>query len=333
MLGSNIVRQLRAGGHRVTALVRSVEKAQRQFAGLDVEVVVGDIDNIAGFAGALDGCDVVFHTAAYFRESFALGEHWPTLQRLNIDATVALIAAAEERKVPTFVHISSSGVIGMHPGQTIGDESSVPDAPVFESPYFKSKLLCEQAIAKIIPTAKINIIQILPGWMMGPGDDAPTAAGRLVVDMLNQQLPAIIPGGGALVDTRDVATATIRAATHGQHGERYIVGGDTFRSLGQIATLVEQASGVPAPRIHLPWPVALAMATVVEQLGRLRGEQPLMTVRGIRTLRAVRRTSSAKAIRELGATFRPIEETVRDTVAWYRANRRDMLSARALVAG
>ncbi len=332
MLGSNIVRQLLTAGHQVTALVRSEEKARRQFAGLDVRVVAGDIDDVDLFAAHMNGCDTIFHTAAYFREYFGLGDHQAMLQRLNVDATLALIAAAEQQRVQTFVHISSSGVIGMHPGQTIGDETSAPDAPVFANLYFTSKLLCEQAIARVLPSTKLRIVQILPGWMMGPGDDAPTASGRLVVDMLNQQLPATIPGGGALVDTRDVAATTIVAATRGLHGARYIVGGDTFYSLRQIATLVEHASGVPAPRMHLPWPAALAMATVVEQVGRIRGEQPLMTVSGIRTLREVRRTSSAKAIHELGATFRPVDETIRDTVAWYRTNRRDMLTPRAMVA-
>ena len=61
LLGSNLVRQLLADGWRVRALVRSPEKAARQFAGLDVEIVQGDMLDVAGFADALSGVDVVFH--------------------------------------------------------------------------------------------------------------------------------------------------------------------------------------------------------------------------------------------------------------------------------
>ena len=39
----------------------------------------------------------------------------------------------------------------------------------------------------------------------------------------------------------------------------------------------------------------------------------------IRTSHLKRRVSSAKALRELAWTFRPFEETLRDEIAWYRA--------------
>jgi dihydroflavonol-4-reductase len=47
----------------------------------------------------------------------------------------------------------------------------------------------------------------------------------------------------------------------------------------------------------------------------------LATVNGVRALRHARLTSSEKARRELGATFRPLIETLRDEVAWFRAHR------------
>jgi dihydroflavonol-4-reductase len=57
---------------------------------------------------------VLFHTAAYFREYFSGGDHWPKLKALNIDATIALLEEAERRGVKKVIYTSSSGVIGRH---------------------------------------------------------------------------------------------------------------------------------------------------------------------------------------------------------------------------
>jgi dihydroflavonol-4-reductase len=75
LLGNNLVRLLLSRGVRVKALARSREKAEKQFAELPVEVVIGDMTNVTGFAAQLQGVDVLFHTAAYFRDGFKGGRH------------------------------------------------------------------------------------------------------------------------------------------------------------------------------------------------------------------------------------------------------------------
>lgn len=326
LLGGNLARQLVAQGHQVTVLARSLAKAERQLGGLGVAVVQGDIANVAAFAPALAGHDVLFHTAAYFREYFQPGDHWPTLQQLNIDATIELLTAAERYGVRKVIHTSSSGIFGAPADAAFADESTPPDASVLRNLYFKSKLLCEEAIQEFLRRSALPVIIINPGWMFGPGDAAPTSAGQIVLDYLNRNLPGVIDGGGAPVDARDVAQAMIAAVDRGCSGERYIVGGDTFLTFGEINAILERVSGVPAPTLTIPHPVALAMAVVMETIARLTGRPTLVTVDGVRTLRERKVTSSAKARRELGATFRPLEETLRDQVAWFREYMPEKLS-------
>jgi len=55
------------------ALARSKEKAQQTLGDIAARSVVGDIRKVAEFAPCLKGVDVVFHTAAYFREYYAPG--------------------------------------------------------------------------------------------------------------------------------------------------------------------------------------------------------------------------------------------------------------------
>ena len=75
ILDHNLVRELLEGGWEVRALVRSKQKASKLFGNLALEVVEGDMENVAGFAHALEGVDAVFHTAAYFREYYSAGDH------------------------------------------------------------------------------------------------------------------------------------------------------------------------------------------------------------------------------------------------------------------
>ena len=97
LLGNNLVRALLSRGATVRALARSRAKAAAQFDDIRdrrLEIVTGDMENVASFARHLEGVDALFHTAAYFRDSYKGGSHWPMLERINVIGTRDLIAAA-----------------------------------------------------------------------------------------------------------------------------------------------------------------------------------------------------------------------------------------------
>ena len=65
---NNLVRQLIAEGYHVKALVRSLQKANKQFAPHDeLEIIEGDMTNFASLESHLNGCETVFHTAIFPR--------------------------------------------------------------------------------------------------------------------------------------------------------------------------------------------------------------------------------------------------------------------------
>lgn len=97
LLGNNLVRLLLAEGYRVRALARSERKAMEQFGeltGSRLEVVLGDLTDVKGFAPALRGCQVIFHAAAYFRESYKGGRHLDALRKTNVEGTQNLLREA-----------------------------------------------------------------------------------------------------------------------------------------------------------------------------------------------------------------------------------------------
>lgn len=315
LLGSNLVRMLLAQGHEVKALARSFEKAKRVLGDTKAEIVIGDMEDVAAFAPEMAGCDVLFHGAAYFREYYGRGDHWPVLKKINVDGVVDILTAAENQGLKRAIHVSSSGIIGSKGGLP-GDESTPPNPIAHENLYLKSKILAEEAIDAFLKTHSLEVVKILPGWMMGPGDASPTQSGQIILDLLHDEMPGIIDGGNSIVDARDVAQAMIRAVEHGRSGERYIVGG-VFYSLRELANTVTEVSGVKVTHQYIPYPLAVAVAWLSERIAQLRNTDTLLTLAGVRTLHKGVGLNSMKAERELGVTFRPLKETVADEIEWF----------------
>jgi len=318
LLGSNLVQTLQQAGWEVKALVRSRSKAQKVFGDTKLTLVTGDMEDVSGFAQALQGVEVVFHTAAYFREYYQPGDHWQKLEKINVKGTLDLLNAAQAAGVKTFIYTSSSGVIAPGRAGQPGDENSGVSPEATHNLYFKSKVVAEEKVADWCQHNSLKVVQILPGWMMGPGDWAPTASGQIILDLLKGKMPALLQGGANTVDPRDVAEAMLAAVEKGQTGERYLVAG-RFMSLKILAQTLEKITGKPMPRQMMPKAIALAMAVLSESYGRLTRQPVLMTLAGVRTMQAAIQLSSAKAEQKLLTRFRPLEDTLRDELAFFEA--------------
>jgi len=319
LLGSNLVRLLVEHGYEVSAMVRSVEKGQRILGDLGVEIIMGDMLNVDGFAPGLAGVDVLFHVAAYFREYYQPGEHDTVLHAINVDKTIKLLKTAYEKGIRNIVYVSSGGVLGNYPDGRLTDEG-VPYNEITPNLYFQSKIAAEKAIYKILPKyPDLRLVMILPGVMMGPGDSGPTPPGQFLIDYLQGNVPVILPGGLTFVDARDVAQAMLQAVCKGESGERFIVDG-VYTELRSIMGTLKKISGVPAPKVSISYPLAMGMAWTMEQFSRVSGKPPLITRQAIRTLQHDVVPSSQKARKELGFQTRPLEATLRDEVLWFQEN-------------
>ena len=320
LLGNNLVRELVARGFGVKALVRSKAKGEQQFGDLpDVEWVVGDMADVAAFAASLQGCDTVFHTAAFFRDNYKGGSHWEALEKINVDGTRDLLHQAYRAGIRRFVHTSSIAVLDGEPGSSIDETCLRSDANADD--YYRSKILADRVVLSFLDAyPDMHACMVLPGWMWGPGDIGPTSSGQLLKDVVNGKLPGLIPGSFSVVDARDVAWAMIAAAKHGRRGERYLAAG-RHMTMRQLVPLLGRIAGVKTPDRQLPFPLLYALAAVQEVYARVTGKPILLSMA---TLRLMRREENRtcfnhlKSVQELGLSFRALEVTIADTVAWYR---------------
>jgi len=319
LLGNNLVRALVTKGVIVRALVRSASKAEKQFSGLKIELVEGDINETESFASQLAGVDTVFHTAAYFRDNYKGGKHWPELFTTNVVATAKLLRTSYQAGVRRLIHTSSTATLRGQPGKA-ANETMLRDERDADD-YQRSKILADREVLKFLEgQPDFWAAFVLPGWIHGPGDLGPTAAGQTVLDYLNRRLPGIPPGGFSVVDARDVAEASVRVAQHGTRGERYIVAGKSV-TMAELFRALETVSGIPSPRSKVPISLLYLIAAFSEFQVRVTRKPGLISWATARLIARDGDRNSydhSKSQRELGIRFRDIHETLRDEIEWFK---------------
>jgi nucleoside-diphosphate-sugar epimerase len=320
LLGSNITAELLANRTEVLALARSRERAARLLpAHPRLRIIEGDITDTSTFAGHLPEAGAIIHTAAYFREYYQPGGNDPAqLQRVNVEAVANLLRAAARAGVPVVVHTSSATTIGTRAGGQPSDEDTPPDPGWERNGYRASKIRAEQIIRDWPEERGVRVPVIVPGWMFGPGDAAPTASGRLFLAVARGELTAVPRAGSHITDARDAARAAIAAIGNGAHARRYIAAGP-WQPLPALTAQIAAAAGAPPPRA-VPAALAMAGSAGLELAAWLRRREPAATRAGTRVLLESNRQhlTTQRAERELGATFRSLAHTIADEAAWYR---------------
>lgn len=319
LLGSHLTDLLLREGHTAKVLVRSAEAAARLPKDAQLSLVRGDLTEIQGFEDELTGCDVLFHCAAYFREYSDGGDHSLALQRVNVESTTRLIASAYARQVRNVVFVSSNGATGApRAGETQTEDCGYDD--LTDNLYFKSKIDAERAIdAHLAQHQDLRIVVIRPALMIGPNDNGPTPAGRVISTLLAGRMPFLLPGNIVLVDARDVARATLAAATQGVSGDRFIIGGQAY-TLRELAEALQSASGVRMPRLRPSYPIAMAVLALASMVSSVSGRSVPVRPRDLRRMRGLQAPDSSKARQCLGIEFRSLRDSVKDIVAWHRLN-------------
>ena len=119
--------------------------------------------------------------------------------------------------------------------------------------------------------------------------------------------------------SREDALSAVEAIERGQNGERYLVGGRNYAYQDVMQTLAN-VSGIPAPS-RKPAPIVLnTVARVMEMMSKFTGKPPAISRAHLKRIRDNFWYTSAKAERELNVRFRPLSETLTDTVQWFRAH-------------
>jgi dihydroflavonol-4-reductase len=271
-------------------------------------------------AEGLRGCDWCFHVAASYH--LWLRDYGP-MYAANVGGTRRVLEAAGAAGCARIVYTSTVGCLGLPrtvQGRLVpSDETATASEAQMSNHYKRSKWQAEQ-VARGLAAQGLPVVIVNPTAPVGPRDAKPTPTGQVIVDFLNGRLPAYVETGLNWVHVRDVAVGHILAAERGRPGERYILGhAEGNWTMRETLAVLAELSGLPAPRVRLPYGVALIAAYLNEALARVTGHPPKAPLGGVRMARYQMFFNPAKAIRELGLPQTPPREALREAVAWFRA--------------
>ncbi len=312
-IGAAVTRAVVAKGDEVRVLVRPTSN-RSNLDGLPVETVEGDLQDFKSLKKALTGCQGVYHVAAHY----ALWAQDPTtFYKVNVEGTKHLFRAAEEAGVERIVYTSTIGAIGLPDDGGLGREELFPSVGQLSGDYKRSKFLAEQEVLKMAQQG-LPVVIVNPTAPVGERDVKPTPTGQIIVDFMKRRMFAYIETGMNLIDVDDVAIGHVRAMERGRIGERYILGNQNlmFREICQI---LNQLTGVPAPRVRLPWRLIVPLAHVNTWVANLvTHKPPRIPLEGVRMAKYRMHYDCTKARMELDLPQTSVETALKKAVQWFR---------------
>lgn len=311
-VGSAVARALVRAGIDVRVLLRPGADT-RGIDGLPVEIVHGDVRDEASLPSAVRGCRQVYHVAALYKLWVRRKQE---MYDCNVRGTENVLKAARAANVEKIVYTSSVATLGYGRDGAPATEETPAGLGDMLGHYKRSKFLAEQIVLAYARDG-MPVVIVNPSTPVGVGDLKPTPTGRLIVDFLNGRMPGYVDTGLNLVDVDDVAQGHLLAAQHGKHGEKYILGNENL-TLRQILELLAELSGRRAPRLKIPYALALAAAYGDAACARLvPGREPRIPPVGVRLSRKTMFFCTAKAVRCLGFPQTPVREALQKAIAWF----------------
>jgi dihydroflavonol-4-reductase len=311
-VGAHVVRALAAGGAHVRGFVRNGADL-RALDGVDCEIVRGDLRDSESVERAVRGCDTVYHVAADYR-LWVLDE--ATMYAANLGGTRNLLAASKRAGVAKIVHTSTVGALGIG-ADKVGREDTPVTLEDMVGPYKRSKFLAEQAALEAA-REDLPVVIVNPSTPIGALDYKPTPTGRIIVEFLNRRMPAFMETGLNLACVEDVARGHLLAAECGRVGEKYILGGENL-TLEMMLQRLATISGMPAPRVKIPYAVAFGFALGAEAVARtVTHRAPRASLTEVRMARKKMFFDSAKARAELGYETAPIDGGLARAIEFFR---------------
>jgi dihydroflavonol-4-reductase len=307
-IGQHVVQKLVARGDEVHALART-EKSATLLRQLGATVFMGDITDTASLRPAMQGCDVVFHIAAWYK----LGApDWMNAEAINVGGTRRVLRLAYELGIPKIVYTSTVAVFGDTQGQLV-DETYYKEGP-FLTEYDRTKWLAHYKVALPLIEKGAPIVIVLPGAVYGPGDTSFVAQ---LMRMFYRGLP-VLPGADLTVTyahVADIAAGHLLAAEKGKVGESYILAGPAI-PLNEMVDFWAHLIGRKPPSFRLAGRPLRKFAPI---MGTLSGVLPLPSLfseESVASLGVSYMARSDKARTELGWTTRPLQTGLLETFDW-----------------
>ncbi|WP_224364074.1 NAD-dependent epimerase/dehydratase family protein [Hyalangium versicolor] len=307
-VGKRLIAALREKGHEVRALGRS-EAAQAEVRLVGAEPVPGDLSDVEALKRGMEGCEIVFHSAAYVKTWGPRADFFEA----NVRGTENVLEAARASGVKRLIHVSTEAVlVDGSPLVNVDETRPLPSAPIGNYPSTKG---AAERLVLSVNSPEFTTIAMRPRFIWGKGDNTVLPE---IIRAVKAGRFRWINGGHYKTSTCHVANCVegiILAAEKGRGGEAYFLTDGDPVDFRDFITALLKTQGVDAGKGTAPFGLAMGVATVSELIWNflsLPGHPP--AVRSELLLMGQEVTvSDAKARRELGYQGRvSLEEGMRE---------------------
>jgi dihydroflavonol-4-reductase len=237
-----------------------------------------------------------------------------------------LLDAAAAAGVRRAVVAGSALGVGVNRDPVPLDESADHAQHAFELPYATIRREAEVAALRRA-TPAFAVVSVCPSFTFGPDDPTGAPANKLLAAIASRKVRFTLRVGFGCLDVRDFAAGALRAAESGRSGERYLLSGDNVTAT-ELAERVAAIVGIRPPRLTIPAPVLHVAVAGMQLFYRVRGTSAPVTREVLQIVGRYAWYDTTKARTDLGWTARPLEQTLRDTLAWQQSSHRERRAPR-----
>ena len=255
-IGSNLVRALLERGDDVRVLDNFSTGNRTNLAGLDVEIVEGELRSYERVHNAVRGSEVVFHLGALGSVPRSVQDPL-TSSAVNVEGTLNVLLAARDEGVRRVVYSSSSSVYG-----SIAQLPAVESLPVDPiSPYGVAKLAAERycvSFSRVYESFETVVLRYFN--VFGPRQSPYSQYAAMVplfITAIAAGEPVTIYGDGEqsrdFTFVENVVDATVRASeAEGASGRIFNVAAGSPASVNAVADAIGRILGKQVERRFAP---------------------------------------------------------------------------------
>lgn len=315
-IGVQLANKLAESGQTVHALYRT-DKNKKMLKHPNIKLFNGDIMNIDSLLNAMNGCEYVYHVAAYTK-IWSRNEN--IVYDLNVNGTKNVLDTALKTGVKKLIFTSTAGIFGPSITEKITENSKRKVDYFLE--YERSKAKAEELI-KTYSKNNIEIIIVNPTRVYGPGLLNKSNSVTIMMRAYILGKWHFIPGNGKSIGNYvfidDVINGHILAMEYGKDGEKYLLGGTDLSYL-ELFSILKKISGKRYFMLKIPFFLISLTAHTQLFFTKIFNITPSITPSLIKKFSYSWEVSSQKAIKELGYSITPFEKGATQTLHWFNNN-------------
>jgi len=319
-IGSRITADLLERGYTVRGTVRDPSHRERygflqELPGADERLSLhpGRLLADGSFDEALEGAHACIHTAS----PYVLDTEDPQQDLVEpaVRGTRNVLRSAAKAQVTRLVVTSSMAAITDEPGsdRVLTESDWNTSSSLQRNPYYFSKTEAERAAWAFYDEQEVFSMAVInPFLVIGPSlTPSLNTSNNVLVDLLTGGFPAIIRLTWGMVDVRDVSAAHLRALEHSEASGRFICVEHTVSMASVVKHLREAgyAERYQLPRFNLAHPLGDYLVKLGSYFEAAGTGSYLRTHVG-----AVPAFDNSRSTEVLGLRYRPLHDTLRDTV-------------------